>query len=176
MGFRVTLYQHGAERWQLQDAEISFSSMFHKPVMSQTGFLSSLLVCQHTPSSSVAANLRGCTRLFAQYLNAVAGPNSLLHATWIQATEWGRCMSERWLPALCPRLHLSDLYVCLQVVEVKGLAEPSPRFCRKPLALLPNWVSLSYLEAAEEKASAVHLLCQIGFLQFELASPEPDRR
>lgn len=69
--------------------------------------------------------------------------------------------------------------VCVQVVEVNGLAEPSLRQCRKPFTSFPNWVSLSYLAAGQEKAAAVHSLCQlqqIGFLQFELAFPKPGPR
>lgn len=86
-------------------------------------------------------------------------------------------MLERWLcsAALCPCLHLC-VCECVQVEEVNGLAKPSLRQCGKPFALFSNSVSLSYLAAGQEKAAAVHLLCQpqqIGFLQFELAAPNP---
>lgn len=89
-------------------------------------------------------------------------------------------MLERWLhcslsmPASGPYV-----CVCVQVVEVNGLAKPSLRQCGKPFAWFPNWVSLSYLAAGLEKAAAVHSLCQpqqIGFLQFELAFPKPGHR
>lgn len=66
--------------------------------------------------------------------------------------------------------------VCVQVVEVNGLAKPSLRQCGKPFALFPNWVSLSYLAVGREKAAAVHSRCQpqqIGFPQFEIAFPKP---
>lgn len=71
---------------------------------------------------------------------------------------------------------ICTICVCVQVVEVNGLAKPSLRQCGEPFALFPNWVSLSYLAAGLEKATAVHSLCQpqqIGFLQFKLAFPKP---
>lgn len=52
-------------------------------------------------------------------------------------------------------------------------AKPSLRHCGKPSALSPNRVSLSDAAVGREEAAAARLLCQIGFLQFELASPEP---